>query len=285
MQGAHALALWPLARLGLVACLALTPSATAAAGASPPTLPAGARTTWVVERPEEIISWRAFDPATVRDRLPAALRFITVGELSAGEVRWARDLLAADPDRAGWGVSFLEIVRMGTCTIDGRAPAWPREGAAALWMARVAPADSTRDLGPGQPWLTLDFWLPDSAYAAWMRKKGYHATPGDVRLGRRAGGRWAGSVTLGDLRVTADCRPVGPVGGRPASAGAQVFFPPANSSVTDVVRVAFAGHRERACDSTSTWQVIGAHPLAGSVALGGTSFEYGYRLRGGCYPR
>lgn len=240
---------------------------------------------WVVKDPEEIISWRAFDPATVRDRLPADLRFITVGELAAGEVRWARDFLGAAPDRAGWGVSFLEIVRMGTCTIDGRAPAWPREGAVALWLARVAPVDSTRDLGPGQPWLTLDFWMPDSAYAAWMQRKGYPATPGDARLGRRDDGRWAGSVTRDNLQVTADCGPVGPVRGGPAATGAQVFFPPAGSPVTDIVRVAFAGHRERACDSTSTWRITGTHPLAGSVALGESSFEFGYTLRGDSYAR
>lgn len=272
-------------RLGLAALIALLPSAVAAGRAPVPALPDGARTTWVVERPEEIINWRAFDPATVRDRLPAALRFITVSELAAGEVRWARDFLAADPQRAEWGVSFLEIVRMGTCTIDGRAPVWPREGAVALWVARVAPADSTRDLGPGQPWLTLDFWLPDSAYAAWMREKGYHATPGDVRLGSRAHGRWSGSVTVNGLRVMADCAPVGPVSGGAASSGAQAFFPPATSPVQDVVRVAFAGHRERGCDSTSTWRVFGTHPLAGSVALGGSSFEFGYTLRGASYPR
>jgi hypothetical protein len=149
----------------LLALLLGSPALAADARAGVPDLPALARTRWVVEGPEEIVTHLAFDPDAVRDRLPSGLRFITVGELADGGVPWARGLLGRRPELASWGVSFLEIVRARTFTIDGRAPRWPSHGAAALWLARVAPADPGADLGPGRPLLALDLWVPDRAYA------------------------------------------------------------------------------------------------------------------------
>ena len=111
------------------------------APAEVPGLPAFARTRWVVEGPEEIVTYLAFDPDAVRDRLPSGLRFITVGELVDGGVPWATELLGRRPTLASWGVSFLEIVRARVFTVDGRAPRWPSHGAAAFWLARVAPVD------------------------------------------------------------------------------------------------------------------------------------------------
>lgn len=87
--------------------------------AQPPALPDGAQSHWVVGQPHEIVAYLVFDPATVRDRLPETLRFITVKELATGNVRWATDHLAEHPAQADWGISFLEIVRTGTFTIDG----------------------------------------------------------------------------------------------------------------------------------------------------------------------
>ena len=270
----------PLVLIGLSLLLSAT-----GASAAMPALPAGAQAIWVVAQPEEIVTYLAFDPARVERRLPPALRFITVGELAAGDVQWAKEFLQDHPAQAAWGVSFLEIVRMRTFTIDGRGPSWPAHGAAALWFARVAPSDSTADLGPGRPFLALDLWIPDRAYVAYMLAKGYHATYGDVRLRRSSTGTWAGSVKDDGLRVTAACTPEGPVTGGPGSAGMQAIFPPASSSVTGVVRIAFAGHREQSCGRASSWILRGAHPLVGSVVLGPTSFEFGYDLRGGAYPR
>ncbi len=250
-----------------------------------PGLPAFARTRWVVQGPEEIVTYLAFDPDAVRDRLPSGLRFITVGELADGGVTWAREQLGRRPALASWGVSFLEIVRARTFTVDGRAPRWPSHGAAALWLARVAPADPGADLGPGRPLVALELWMPDRAYARYMREKGYQAAYGDVRLRRDSSGRWLGSVEVPGLEVTVACRPAGPVGGGPMSAGMQAFFPPANSTVTDTVRVAFAGHREQACGSGTSWELRGTHPIVGGILLGETSYQYGYHLIGGTYPR
>ena len=174
--------------LALGVALACSVCVAGASTAAVPVLPDGARTRWVVGQPQEIVTFLTFDPASVAGRLPGALRFITVDELAAGGVAWTTDYLAKHPSHGGWGVSFLEIVRCGTFTIDGRAPHWPKNGAAAMWCARVAASDSATDLGPGRPLLVLEFWVPDSAYATYMRRRGHYATFGDVRLLESADG-------------------------------------------------------------------------------------------------
>lgn len=127
--------------------------------------------------------------------------------------------------------------------------------------------------------------MPDSAYAAYMRGNGHYATYAEVRLQQDRNGKWGGSVALDGLKVVAECLPAGPVTGGAGSAGAQAFFPPQSSSVTDIVRIAFAGHRERECAKGSSWSFQGAHPLARGVVVEPSIFEYGYDLIGGAYPQ
>jgi len=256
-----------------------------AVSAQIPTLPDGTDTHWTVKQPEELVACVLFNPATVEDRLPPTLRFITVGELADQGLKWATGHLADDPSHDGWGISFLEIVRMGVFDIDGRAPAWPEHGAAALWLARVAPSDPATDPGPGVPLLVLEFWMPDSLFVAYMRDKGYYATYGDVRLRRNPGGDWRGSLDVNGLRVVTECTPTGLVEGGEQSRGMQVFFPPLSSSMTTVVRVAFAGHRIQECKRRSSWRFEGTHALAGGIVLGPSTYQFGYRLVGGVYRR
>ena len=248
-------------------------------------VPEGARTHWVIRDPHEIVAWVAFDTATVRERLPDELRFVTIGELAAGGVGWAAEQISEHPQQRGWGVSFLEIVQAGTFTLDGRSPAWPAQGAAALWFARVAPADSAADLGPGLPYLMLEFWLPDRAFVQSMRGKGHYATYGRAELARDTRGHWRGAVHADGLDVAADCLPAGPVEGGDASAGTQALFPPRGSGITSVVRIAFAGHRVQDCAAGSSWRLHGSHPLARGAVLAPSSYEFGYELDGGaCAP-
>jgi len=246
-----------------------------------PQLPEGARTHWAIEGPEEIVSWVLFDPAAVEHLLPARLRFITVEELAAAGIGWAADHLSKRPSRAQWGVSFLEIARMDSFTIDGDAPVWPPDGAIGLWFARVAPAHDSIDLGAGQPYLALEFWLPDSSYVATIREKGHHATYGNVVLSRSEDGKWRGTITMDGLSVVGECAPTGPITGG-GSAGMQSIFPPA-SSLTRVVRIVFAGHRIQGCSEDSPWIVRGTHPLAAGEVIGPAEFQFGYRLVGGAY--
>lgn len=249
-----------------------------------PTLPEGAQTKWVVAGPEEIVSYLIFDPATVAELLPKFLRFITIKELAEAGVPWAKEHLDKFPAHAEWSISFIEIVRMKTFTIDGRSPNWPAGGAAALWFARVEPSDPTGDLGPGKPFLALAFWLPDKEYVAYMRGKGHFATFGDARLRQDADGSWLGSVEADGLSLVAKCSPGDETAGF-GSAGMQAIFPPANSGITSVVRIAFAGHRERPCGEGASWKFMGVHPLARGMILGATSFQFGYDLIGGAYQR
>jgi len=247
-----------------------------------PILPDGAQTKWVVAGPEEIVSYLIFDPATVKERLPEYLRFITIGELADGNVAWAMEHLEKFPAHADWGISFIEIVRMKTFTIDGRSPNWPKNGAAALWFARVAPADPAKDLGPGKPFLALEFWLPDRDYVAYMRDKGHYAAYGEVRLRSDADGHWLGSIEVDGLSASARCSQEDEKAGF-GSAGMQMIFPPANSGITGFVRISFAGHREQSCGEGASWKFKGVHPLCKGMILGPTSFQFGYELLGGAY--
>jgi hypothetical protein len=67
-----------------LACVAML--AETVVGQIPP-LPEGARTHWVVDQAQEIITYLAFDPATVIDRVPPSLRLITIRELATGGVQ------------------------------------------------------------------------------------------------------------------------------------------------------------------------------------------------------
>jgi hypothetical protein len=268
----------------LAAALGCSVWAAGPAVAGVPVLPDSARTRWVVGQPQEIVTYLTFDPARVQGRLPSRLRFITVDELAAGGIAWATDYLAAHPAHGRWGVSFLEIIRCGTFAIDGRAPHWPKNGAAALWCARVAASDTATDLGPGRPLLVLEFWVPDRAYVAYMREKGHYATYGDVRLRESSDGSWRGSVDADGLNIAAAAKPTGPIAGGSQSAGSQAFFPPRGSGVRQVVRLAFAGHRVQECGADATWRIRGNHPLAGCLVLPPTTYQFGYDLLGGAYP-
>ncbi len=273
-----------MCRLALIVALACPAFLAAETSAPVPTLPDGSHTRWVVSAPEEIVTYLAFDPATVRRRLPASLRFITIGELASGGVEWAREFLVEHPTKGQWGVSFLEFLRAGTFTIAGRPLAWPVHGATALWFARVAPSAPATDLGFGRPFLALDFWIPDRAYVDYMLGKGYYASYGDVTLQKSSGGKWSASLAVEGLDVTVGCAPAGPVTGGPGAAGSQAIFPPASASITEVVRVAFAGHREQSCQGEPSLRLRGKHPLGGSIVLGPSVFQFGYELRGGAYP-
>jgi hypothetical protein len=265
----------------ILALLAVATLVTTVACAQVPAGVDSSGTGWVVDQTAEIVVYVLFDPATVADSLPSTLRFISIGELAESSVAWAVDYLAEEPSRGGWGISFLEIARMGTFLIDGRAPSWPQDGAIALWAARVALSDSSTSLDLGQPLLLLEFWLPDSEYVAFMRGRGYYATFGDVRLGLGPNGRWWGTIGVEGLTVAADCMPAGPISGGAASSGMQTFFPPNRSSVKSSVSVAFAGHRIQTCTENSTWEIEGAHALAQGAPVGGSTFQFGYHLVGG----
>jgi hypothetical protein len=257
----------------------------AGAAAQVAKLPEGSQTYWVVKQPQEIVAYVVFDPFAVKGELPQSLRFISLRELATAGIPWATDYLANHPNQGNWGISFLEIVQVGTFIIDGRAPNWPKDGAAALWFARVSSSDPAVNLGPGQPYLALEFWMPDKDYVAYMHEKGYSATYGEAKLLRDSDGTWRGTLNARDLRVTAVCKPVGRVNGGAESAGSQTFFPPLSSSLKNVVRVAFAGHREQECGNGSSLDLHGAHPLTGGVAMEPMVFEYGYTLEGGTYPK
>lgn len=247
--------------------------------AQQPSLPPGAQTTWIVEGAEEIIAYFAFDVEPVSARLPDGMTFLTLSELSSMGNEKAQSHLAANPDQAEWGVSFLEIVRQEVFELDGRSPKVPEDGAFALWFAGVKPATGS-DLTPGR--LALELWVPDLDYAEYMQGKGHYASYGNVQLSVGENGMWRGSIEIDNLRVAASCstaeesRSLGP--------GSQLVYPRADAEVGSVVRAVYAGHMERSCTSDN-WQLSGTHPLATASRIGQGVFQFGYTLLGGAYPR
>jgi len=266
----------------LVVVILLTGNAPRLTAQDPGQLPDGSRTRWVMAGVDEVVGWFTFDPAGVEDRVPGFVRLVTVGDLAAAGIPWAQEYLSRHASHTAWGVSFLEVVHADTFAVQGRELNWPENGALAVWFARVLPRDTAAQLGPGVPLLMLEFWVPDSAYAVFMRQNGHYATYADVRFERRDD-RWVGSIIGQDFAVRVRCTPSGPESGGSSSRGAQVLVPPKTSGIRTILQIAFAGHRERRCSEESSWTIQGLHPLTTAVPVEAASFQYGYRLRGGAY--
>jgi hypothetical protein len=246
------------------------------------TLPEGVQTKWIINEPEEIVSYLIFDPATVIERIPSFLRFITIEELAVSNISWAKEYLKENPAHFNWGIAFIEIVRMNNFEIDDKSPKFSEHGAAALWFARVAFTDPKDNIETGKPFLALDFWLPDSEYVTYMHDKGYYATYGDVRLQKKSNGEWFGSIDVDGLNVTCKCLPSQYIESSGSNA-IQTIYPPKQSGIKDFVCIALAGHKIQTCEESSSWIFKGVHPLVNSIILGLTSFQYGYSLIGGSY--
>lgn len=252
--------------------------------AQDPTLPPGALTEWIIREPEEIVGWLAMDIRDIAAELPVGTRYVTIGDLARRRTGWAIEHLRDNPSHAGWGVSFFEVVRAGTFTIDGRTPSWPANGGAALWAARIE-RDQVEPASMAQPaFVLLNFWIPDSAYVQLIRRKGHHAEFAHVTL-ELLRGEWSGIVEAGDLSIAARCAPNAAGAVTAGSGGTQTFYPPANSGIDALLIVAFAGHRTQECTSDVNWAFRGPHPLARTVMIAPPSFEFGYMLRGGTYRR
>lgn len=246
-----------------------------------PPLPDGAQTSWIVDEPVEIVGNLTFDPESVTDRLPDFLRFLTLGDLVARGNEGATALLDAHPERAAWGVSFVEIVRQETFEIDGRAPDLGEDGAVGLWVAGVVPASAENEHDAEAGRLVLDLWMPDSAYVEYMRTRGHYAAFGEVRLREDSDGAWHGSIELPNLRATVTCVPTGEP--REMGSAVNVVYPPATFSFRGLLRVAYAGHKLKKCEGPAAWSFDGRHPLGSTASGGPPTFQYGFDLVGGAY--
>lgn len=246
-------------------------------------LPEGGETLWRVEGPEQLVAWQAFNPSTVESRLPPNLRFVSIGELAAKDVGWAVEFLAENPGTNTWGVSFVEVVRAEVYSIDGRDITWGADGAAGLWMARVVSHSEDDEVSPASKFLTLAFWIPDGDFVEFSLTRGHFAEHGSVRLRGDTDSSFEATISLPGLSVSGTCAVSDTISAQ-GSGGSQVFFPPAGSKLTGVVRVAFEGHVTRECRQSPEWEISGDHPLASSISIGGIEMQEGYRLIGGAYP-
>ncbi|MDQ8188604.1 hypothetical protein [Pelagicoccus sp. SDUM812002] len=248
-----------------------------------PQLPKGGQTHWRIENAEEIVAYATFDPRQVEHQLPPNFRFLKVGELAEKGTSWARVYLSEHPQHEDWGFSFIEIVRMDRFAIDGISPNWAPNGAAALWFARITSFEPNREQNSERTYLMLNFWVPDRDYVRYMKEKGYYSTYGDASLYMKADGSWHGRLDTDNVKIEAVCYPVGRIRGGPQSTETQVLVPPKSSKSTDIIHIAFAGHRIQDCTEESTWIIEGEHPLSDTVIVEPSTLQYGYNLNGSVY--
>ena len=172
-------------------------------------------------------------------------------------------------------------MRQDVFEIDAHRPDRAPDAAFALWVARVRPARLRSALPPGR--LTLEFWVPDREYAAYMRRKGHWASYGDVTLVQSDDRVREGRITVSDLSVAARCTP-SPEDRALGPGGALVYTRADEDIETTAVGARFIGHRERVC-TREEWRFSGSHPIVIGSKVEGTVFQFGYTLRGGAYRR
>jgi hypothetical protein len=241
-----------------------------------PTLPEGAQTRLVIAGNEEIAVQLLFDTAGVADRLPDGLRFVTLADV-ASRLPAAQGYLAAHPEHAQYGVSFLEIAS-GDFSIDGRKPQWPKNGANALWFAQVTSIGQKDERVRGPEHLSLLLLVPDKDYAKYMNTRGHYAQYGDVTLHRDKAGVRHGTIKTADLEVEAECTPTDQL--RTRGLIYQTIYPP-RETVNAFLVLTVNGLRDGEC--RGTWRISGTHLLSKAVVVGAPIFGCCGDLLGGAY--
>lgn len=250
-------------------------------------LPPGGTTTWVIEEPEEIVTFALFDPKTPGIPLPNGLQFVSARDVGMPEIQ---EHLKEHPERADWAFSFIEITRERAFTIDGRTPKLPADAGIGLWFAPVD-ASQLRSEVSGELFdsivapslgavLGLGVWVPDQEYVSYMKARGHHAEFGTVTLVQDSMGAYQGEISLTDLSIKCSATPHGDVRVDSAS-GTQVLFAP-GEKVMGAVVIAGGNSRNRVCDAK--WSKSGKHPLSNGVLVGPTYLTtYDAPLRGSAY--
>ena len=242
-----------------------------------PPLPKDAQTRWEIGGTDEIAVQLLFDTAAVAERLPDGLRFVTLADV-ASKLPAARAHLAAHPEHTQYGVSFLEVARSDHFSIDGREPQWRKDGAAALWFARVTPTGLKNERARGSEYVSLLILVPDRAYVEYMNTKGHYAQYGDVTLRREESGVRRGTIQTADLQVEAACTPSGEL--RTGGPSYQTIYPP-RDTVNKFLILAFNGNRDGECQGK--WKISGTNPLSKAVVVGAPVFACCGHFLGGAY--
>ena len=251
-------------------------------------LPAGGTTTWVIDGPEEIVTFVLFDPKDSGISLPAGLRFVLARDTQMPEIQ---EHLKQHPGHAEWAFSFVEITRSNQFVIDGRSPMLPDNGGIGLWFAPVDPSPLAAEI-PKEKFdaivapsvgsvLGLGIWIPDREYVDYMRARGHHAEFGFVTLERDESGTFQGEIRLDNLEVRGSALPHGDAQDDPEG-GTQVLFSPGEKVTGAVVVAAANGGRHMEC--AAQWSLKGTHPLSSGVFVGPTYFTtYDAPLKGSAY--
>jgi hypothetical protein len=242
-----------------------------------PPLPEGAQTNWKIGGgTDEIAVQLLFDTSAVADRLPEGFRFVTLTDV-ASKFPPAQDHLTAHPEHAQYGVSILEIAAQKLFSIDGHEPQWPKNGAIAIWLARVA-STMKNELVRGQEHLSLLILVPDKGYVEYMRSKGHYAEYGDVTLRRDESGVRHGSIQTTSLQVDAACTPT--VELKTHGSSYQTIYQP-RGTVNTFLILAFNGNRDGECKGS--WKISGENPLSKAVTVGVPVYACCGEFLGGAY--
>jgi hypothetical protein len=263
--------------LSLLPCL-LVALISVEASAQVPSLPEGAESEWVMEDLEALGLYVSSDRATVTERIPDSLRLLTVGE-AASESAVAKKQLEQNPNQRDWAAGILEFLRPKTFAIDGRALNLSEQEAVATWYVLTLPGDNNPQ---GSTRVMLEFWVPDSSYAAYMREKGYHATYGEVRLRRRPDSTWVGTIDTDRVQAEASCLPSNEA--QEKGPGRERYYPPAQSEVKNTLEVAVPEYSSKSCAESRWLTLTGDHPLSKATMVGG-ALPRVQRVQSGSYPQ
>jgi hypothetical protein len=241
-----------------------------------PPLPEGAQTGWRIGETDEIAVQLLFDTSAAADRLPDGLRFVTLADV-ASKFPPAQEHLTAHPEHAEYGVSFLEIAAQNLFSIDGREPQWPKNGAIAIWLARVTSTKKDERVR-GEEHLSLLIVVPDQAYVEYMKSKGHYAEYGDVTLRHDESGLRHGTIRTASLQVDAACTPTSDL--KTGGPSYQTIYQPRDTVKTFLI---LAYNRNRDGECKGNWKISGENPLSKAVTVGAPVYACCGEFVGGAY--
>jgi len=191
--------------------------------------------------------------------VPPGFSVVTLQQIATQDTTTAR-YLASRPHLKTAVLSTLAFVALDSLQIDDRPP---MRVVGAFWWLRVRPTRPTDRRVPGEVWVEVAYWSPDTSFVRLERSGWPPMQYAPVTVSRAADGEWQVSLTLPDAVIRGRCRPSGArqAAGYPLPAYTTVWAAGPEPAVFDIYT--FHGHHTQEC--VGEWTADGDNLLA--VAL------------------